>query len=127
MARLPERTNRIIADLHKAGKLNGDHFIGWNASGVTYSSVHISAEEIILREEMPGVIVDEIMASVARFQSQVKRRRPGGHLKGQIPTPLYAAWQREWERGPRKWGVVWKAFLSSKLHDRDYSKFLICK
>lgn len=107
--------------------MRGDHFLGWNENGVTYSTVHISADEIILREEMPGHLVDEIMASVAAFQTQARKRRPGGELIGQVPTPLYFAWKRQWDKGPRQNGILWRTFLSQKLHDTDYSRFLIKK
>lgn len=105
----------------------GDYNLGWNANGLTFSTMHISAEEVILREEMPGHVVDEIFASVARLQDSMRGRRRGGVIKGQIPTPLYAAWQKEWANGPKKWGVLWKAFLAGKIEDRDYRKFLVKK
>ena len=101
--------------------------LGWNATGVIQSSIHFDADEIIIRDEMPGVVVEEVMRSVARLQETCRRRRPGGFVKAQIPLPLHMAWRREWERGPRLHGVLWKAFLTSKIEDRDYSKFLVRK
>ena len=105
--------------------LHGDHDLGWNANGVTFSSMHIDAESVILREEMPGVIVEEVMASVARLSDSMKGRKRGGVVQGQIPTPIYFAWHKEWEKGPKQWGVLWRAFLNTKLLDRDYSRFRV--
>lgn len=106
-------------------QLVGDYDLGWNATGVIRSYLHISEEEIIIREEMPGVIVDEVFASVARLQDSMKRRRPGGYVKAQIPLPLHSAWRRMWANGPRLHGVTWKAYLTMMIEDRDYRKFLV--
>lgn len=107
--------------------LHGHHALGWNANGVTYSSLEISSEEIILREEMPAAYVEDIMKSVEAMRDANRRRRPGGMLKAQVPITLHAAWRKEWERGPKQWGVLWRAFLNGKLHHRDYSRFLAAK
>ena len=103
--------------------LRGDFDLGFNATGVVQSSIHFTGDEIVVRESMPGVFVDEIMDSVARLRDAASKRRPGGVLKGQIPVTLWYAWRREWERGPKLHGVLWRAFFSGKFMDSDHSKF----
>lgn len=105
--------------------LNGHYDLGWNATGVIRSHLHVSEEEIIIREEMPGAVVDEIMAEVAAFSDAVKRRGAGFVLQGKIPLPIYAGWRRNWEKGPKLQGVLWKTHLMSKLCDSDFSKFRV--
>ena len=107
--------------------LHGHYDFGWNATGVIRSHLHVDADEIIIREEMPGAVVDEIMAEVAAFSDAVKRRKDGLTLAGKIPLPLYAAWRKQWAKGPKLQGVIWRAFLMSKLCDRDYSRFRVKK
>ena len=107
--------------------VRGDFDLGTNATGVINSSIHFTGDEIITVDSMPAAYVQDIMDSVARFQAEAKRRRPGGHIKAQLPLPIWKGWRRQWEQGPRKWGVIWRAFLTSKIEDRDYSKFLITK
>jgi hypothetical protein len=121
MARVAGLTTDDLPTLH------GDYDLGWNATGVIRSHLHISAEEIIIREEMPGAIVEEVMAEVARFADQAKNRKAGMVCQGKIPLPIWAGWRKEWERGPKLHGVLWKAFLMGKLLDRDYSKFRVKK
>lgn len=105
--------------------LNGHYDLGWNATGVVRSHLHVSEEEIIIREEMPGAVVDEIMAEVAAFSDAVKRRGAGFVLQGKIPLPIYAGWRKQWERTGKQHGLLWRAFLMSKLEDRDYSRFRV--
>jgi hypothetical protein len=105
--------------------LRGSHDLGWNATGVIRSSIHIDADEIVIRDEMPGAIVDEIMSEVADFAHAVKRRGDGMELAGKLPLPIYAGWRKQWEAGPKQHGVLWRAFLMSKLMDRDYSRFRV--
>jgi hypothetical protein len=103
----------------------GDIDLGFNNTGVIRSSVHFTGDEIIVKEEMPAPFVQDIMDSVAALSAQVKRRRPGGHLIGQLPLPLYYGWRKEWERTGKQHGVLFRAFLMSKLMDSDYSKFRV--
>lgn len=105
--------------------LHGTYDFGWNATGVIRSYLHVDADEIIIREEMPGAVVDEIMAEVAAFSDSVKRRKDGLVLQGKIPLPIYAAWRKQWEATDKQQGVLWRAFLMSKLMDRDYSRFRV--
>jgi len=103
--------------------LRGDYSLGLNATGVIESSVHFTGDEIIIRESMPAQYVQDVMDSVKALQHRVKTRRPGGDLVGQIPMTLYYAWRREWEKGPKQHGVLWRAFFTGKFMDRDFSKF----
>jgi hypothetical protein len=119
MARVGGLTGADLKHLH------GHYDLGWNATGVIRSHLHVDADEIIIREEMPGAVVDEIMAEVAAFADRAKRRKGGMELVGKIPLPIYVAWRKQWERGPRLHGVLWRAFLESKLLDRDYSRFRV--
>lgn len=105
--------------------LHGHYDLGWNATGVIRSHLYVDADEIIIRDEMPGAVVDVIMQEVADFAHSVKTRKDGMVLQGKIPLPLYGAWRKQWMQGPRLQGVVWRAFLMSKLMDRDYSRFRV--
>lgn len=105
--------------------LHGTHDLGWNATGLIRSYLHVDADEIIIREVMPGAVVDEIMAQVARFADQVRNRVAGQEIVGSVPLPIYAAWLLEWKRGPKAQGVTKSAFMTSKLMDRDYSRFKV--
>lgn len=103
----------------------GDIDLGFNNTGVIKSSIHFTGDEIIVKEEMPAPFVQEIMDSVARLSAEAKSRRPGGHLVGQLPLPIYYAWQKEWARTGKAHGVLWRAFMMQKLMDGDYSKFRV--
>ncbi len=105
--------------------MQGTHDLGWNATGVIRSRLHVTAEEIVIEEEMPGVVVDEIMAEVARFSDAAKRRKGGMELLGKLPLPIWALWQKQWKAGPKQHGVLWRAFLMSKLLDSDFSRFRV--
>lgn len=113
----------LIAGLPDLRKLHGSFDLGFNATGVVHSSVHFQDGEVIVQESMPGVYVDQIIDSVAALRDAATKRRPGGVLKGQIPITLWYAWRREWERGPKLHGVLWRAFFTGKFMDRDHSKF----
>lgn len=104
---------------------HGHYDLGWNATGVIRSHIHFDADEIIIRDEMPGEHVETIMAEVAAFSDQVKRRKDGMALVGKIPLPIYMAWRKLWEKGPKLQGVLWHAFLMGQLMDRDYSRFAV--
>jgi hypothetical protein len=105
--------------------LHGHYDLGWNATGVIRSHLHIDADEIVIRDEMPGAVVDVVMAEVAAFADRVKNRKAGMELVGKLPLPLHLAWRRQWNAGPRQHGVLWKTFLMGKLLDRDYSRFRV--
>lgn len=105
----------------------GDIDLGYNGTGVIRSSLHFTGDEIIVKEEMPAQFVQDIMDSVAELSARAKDRKPGGHLLGQIPLPLYYTWRKEWTRTSKQSGVMFRAFLMSKLMDSDYSKFRVRK
>lgn len=106
--------------------LHGTYDLGWNATGVIRSRMHVTAEEIVIEEEMPGAVVDEIMAEVARFADAVKSRKDGGlELLGKLPLPIWALWRKQWNAGPKQHGVLWRAFLTGKLMDGDFSRFRV--
>lgn len=108
--------------------MQGTHDLGWNATGVIRSRLHVTAEEIVIEEEMPGVVVDEIMAEVARMADRARTRKNGEmQLVGKLPLPIWALWRKQWQAGPRSSGVLWRAFLMSKLMDGDYSRFRVRK
>ena len=103
--------------------LQGSFDLGWNGTGVVQSSIHFEDGDVIVQESMPGVFVDQIIDSVAALREANTRRRPGGILKGRIPITTWYAWRREWERGPKQHGVLWRAFFTGKFMDHDHSKF----
>ena len=108
-------------------RMRGDYDLGVNSTGVINSSLHIGTDEIVVKETMPAHHVEDIMASVHAFRDKVKQRRPGGHLVGQIPLPIYYEWQKQWQSGPQLHGVLWRTFLTGKLMDGDFEKFRITK
>lgn len=108
-------------------KFEGDIDLGFNATGIVRSTVHFVDGEMIVQETMPARYVQEIFDDVARLAAAARNRKAGGYIKGCIPYPIYWGWRREWEKGPRQWGMVWRAFLTSKIEDRDWSKFLVRK
>jgi hypothetical protein len=116
-----------VAGLHydDVKDIRGTVSLGMNSTGVIESRVHFTGDEIITEEVMPAPFVEAIMAEVAALSDQVKKRRPGGELVGQLPLPIYWGWHRQWEKGPKLHGVLWRAFLTSKLMDRDYSRFRV--
>ncbi len=99
--------------------------LGKNATGVIDTNLHFTGDEIIVEETMPGEFVQEIIDAVAALSLQAKRRRPGGHLIGQLPLPIWRGWRKQWEAGPKQNGVLWRAFMTSKLMDRDWGKFRV--
>lgn len=103
--------------------LHGSFDLGWREDGMTRSSIHFTGDEIVTQEEMPACHVQTIMDDVEKLRHRTKLRRPGGDLVGQIPVTLWYMWRREWERGPKLAGVLWRAFFTSKFMDRDFSKF----
>ncbi|MFA5996171.1 MAG: hypothetical protein WC790_00390 [Candidatus Paceibacterota bacterium] len=105
--------------------LHGDYDLGFNATGVIETSLHVRDDEIIVRESMPGHHVQTIMDEVAAFADTIKKRRPGGHIAGKIPFTLWRVWRKQWEDGPKQHGMLWRAFFSSKFYDADYSKFRV--
>lgn len=106
-------------------KLRGSFDLGWNGTGVIRSKVHFTGDEIIIHEEMPGAYVQQCMDEVHALSDAMKRRRPGGKIRGRVPLPIYFMWRRAWEKGPKLHGVLWKAYLNSQLMDRDYSRFRV--
>lgn len=109
----------------KLKDLRGDFDLGFNATGVIQSSVHFTGEEIIIRESMPAQYVQQCFDEVARLSENAKKRRPGGKIRGRIPFPIYGAWRREWEKTGKLHGLLWSAFLNTKLMDRDYSRLRV--
>ena len=103
--------------------IRGSFDLGWSETGLTRNSIHFTGDEIITQEEMPGCHVQTIMDDVAELRGRMKTRRPGGDLVGKIPVTLWYMWRREWERGPKLHGVLWRAFFTSKFMDSDHSKF----
>jgi hypothetical protein len=108
-------------------KMLGTYDMGWNTTGVIRSFMHVSQEEIVLYDEMPGCVVEDIMAEVAAMSDAVKRRGQGMECVGKLPLPIWALWRRQWEKGPKGSGVIWGAFLKSKLMDSDFSRFRVRK
>ncbi len=97
--------------------------LGANATGVIGTRIHRTDDELILEEYMPGEYVDEVIASVNKLRDRVRKRRPGGDLVGQIPLPLWYAWRKQWEAGPKLHGVLWRAFFRGKFMDGENAKF----
>ncbi len=97
--------------------------LGANATGVIGTRIHKTDDELILEEYMPAEYVDEVIASVEKLRDRVKQRRPGGDLVGQIPLPLWYAWRKQWEAGPKQHGLLWRAFFRSKFMDSENAKF----
>lgn len=106
-------------------RMQGTHDLGWNATGVIRSRLHVTAEEIVIEEEMPGVVVDEIMAEVARFADAARHRKDGLELVGKLPLPIWYLWRKQWMKGPKQHGMLWRAYLMSKLLDSDFSRFRV--
>lgn len=112
-------------DLLDPKKLHGTYDLGFNSTGVVHTKLIIDGDSMTTVDEMPAPYVQACMDSVARLADSVKKRRPGGHLSGQIPFPIWQKWRKEWELGPKLHGVLWRAFFNSKFMDRDYSKFRV--
>lgn len=107
--------------------MHGTYDLGWNATGVIRSRLHVTAEEIVIEDEMPGEHVETIMAEVAAMADAAKSRKDGMHLVGKLPLPIWALWRKQWQAGPRAHGVLWRAFLMGKLLDGDFSRFRVRK
>lgn len=98
--------------------------MGWNATGVIRTSLHIEGNEIITRESMPGHFVQDIMDSVHELSRQSVKKH-GGRLAGQIPLPIWKQWRSEWEAGPKRWGVPWRKHFQTAFLNSDYNKFRV--
>jgi hypothetical protein len=110
-------------DLLDRKHLHGTFELGRNATGVIDSSIHFLDDgEVIIQDTMPGEYVQQCMDEVARLSDNINTRRPGGFVSGRIPLPLYHMWRKAWEAGPKQHGVLWRAFLMTRLTDRDYRK-----
>lgn len=120
-------TPRIQAplDLLDVKNLHGTHDLGFNATGVIRDKLIVDGDYITKVSEMPAVYVQQCMDEVKRLSDAAKTRRPGGYVKGRIPAPLYELWRRQWMNGPKQHGVLWRAFLATKIDDRDYRKFRV--
>ena len=106
-------------------KIHGDFDLGVNATGVISTSIHFTGDEIITREVMPAEYVQRCFDEVHALGEQMRGRRQGGKIKGRIPLPIYVMWRREWEKTGKQYGLLWRAFLSSKLMDGDWKKFRV--
>jgi hypothetical protein len=99
--------------------------LGFNGSGVIRNEIHVTSDEIITVESMPGHFVQDIMDDVSALRSQVRARPAGGAIVGKVPLPLWRMWRKAWEAGPKQHGVLWRVHLMGMLDDRDFSKFSI--
>jgi len=106
-------------------KMHGTLDFGTNHTGIIQSRLHFTGDEIISEERGPALLTQQCFQDVERLRDQIGKRRPGGHVAGRIPLPLYYAWQREWEHTGKQHGVLWRAFLTGKIMDRDHSKFKV--
>lgn len=93
-----------------------------NATGVIQTSLHVEDDKLITADVMPGHIVQQIIDDVAQHEA-----RPGMHLAGRIPLPLFQSWQREWRFTAKLWGIPWQTFFARKFFDSDYNKFRVRK
>lgn len=109
-------------DLLDRKHLHGTFDLGRNATGVIDSRIHFTDDEVIIEDSMPAQYVQQCMDEVARLADNINTRKPGGFVSGRIPLPLYHSWRNAWEAGPKLHGVLWRAFLMTKLQDRDYRK-----
>jgi len=109
-------------DLLDRKHLHGTFELGRNATGVIDSRIHFLDDEVIVEDSMPAQYVQQCMDEVSRLSDSVKDRKPGGFVSGRIPLPLYYTWRKAWEAGPKQHGVLWRAFLMTRLTDRDYRK-----
>jgi len=116
---------RAPLDLFDPDKLRGSYDLGFNGTGVIRDRLIIDGDSMTRVSEMPGVYVQQCMDEVARLSHRIQTRRPGGELTGRLPMPIYEAWRREWNNGPKQHGVLWRAFFNQKFYDRDYSKFRV--
>lgn len=112
-------------DILDLKKLHGTHNLGYDASGCVHTKLIIDGDYITTVNEMPAHHVQTCMDEVKRLSDNAKARKPGGAVRGRIPMPLYQLWRKQWQTGPMLHGVLWRAFLNSKLMDRDYSKFRV--
>jgi hypothetical protein len=112
-------------DLFDVKKLQGTHDLGFNGTGVIHTKLIIDSDYITTVDTMPARYVQQCMDEVKQLSENAKKRRPGGYIKGRLPMTLWQMWRRQWEQGPKLHGVLWRAFLNSKLMDSDYSKFRV--
>lgn len=103
--------------------VHGTFDLGYNATGVIKSRIHFTGDEIITEDVMSGEAVDLVIGHVEHMRNRQKAKRPGGDYVGSIPYPLWAAWRKEWQAGPRQHGVKWRKFFTMKFMDRDHEKF----
>jgi hypothetical protein len=106
-------------------RLRGSYDLGFNATGVIRNAIHFTGDEVITTETMPAEYVEDCMREVAALGEAMRGRRPGGKVRGRIPLPLYRMWRKQWENGPKLYGLLWRAFLNSKLMDSDYKRFRV--
>lgn len=103
-------------------KQRGTMDFGWNATGVIRSKLHFTGDEIISEDTMPQAGLDAIMDDVAALSTRVKNRKEGGVVGGKIPLTLFYSWRQEWENTKKQQGMLWTAFLISKLMDGDFKR-----
>lgn len=113
---------RGAPELFDRKHLHGTFDLGRNATGVIDSRIHFFDDEVIIEDTMPGEYVQQCMDEVKRLSDDINTRKPGGFVSGRIPLPLYHMWRKAWEAGPKQHGMLWRAFLMSRLMDRDYRK-----
>lgn len=113
---------RAALDLFDPKALRGDYDLGFNAAGV-HTRLIIDSDYITTVDTLPAPVVEQCMREVAALSDQIKSRRPGGHLAGKIPFPIWQAWRKQWASGPKAYGLTWRAFFNSKFMDSDYRKF----
>jgi hypothetical protein len=121
MSRLPDDIGAerplTVADLEA---VNG---AAWtNATGVIATSLHVEDGQFITQDVMPGHVVQQIIDDVAQHTP-----RPGTHLAGRLPLPLFQSWHREWRFTAKLWGIPWQTFFARKFFDSDYNKFRVRK
>ncbi len=97
--------------------------LGYNNTGVVQTKLHFTGDEIISEDVMSGEMVDHVIDHVDQMRDRQRQGRPGGDWVGSIPLPLWTAWRKEWQRGPKLHGVRWRAFFTTKFMHSDYSKF----
>ena len=124
-ADLAPRAAALGVDLDELRNFVGEVDLGFNATGCINSKVHFTGDEIIIEDTMPAHYVQDILDSVEAFGNQVRNRKSGGEIVGQIPLPIYHMWQKEWANTKKQDGMLFGAFLMQKLCDRDYSKLKV--
>ena len=99
-------------------------------NGLVRMEAYEEDDQFITREVMDGHNVDRILdRNKADAHLAQERLKSGANslVAARVPIVLFNQWKKEWRDGPKKYGVLWRAFLAGKVNDPNHANLRFMK